>query len=389
MLEILVVDDEPTVRECVARGMVEAGHGVTVAEDGEEAMAYIVARVFDVAILDIRLPKVDGLSLFHRLHRDSPSTFVILMTAFAQVRDAVEALRAGAHDYVTKPFDPAELAQRVIGPIAERHALRGEFERARSQLTARGMGAELVGSTPFAARVRIEVDAAAQSTAPLLIRGEQGTGKRLVARLVHERSPRRGHPYVSTSCTGFATTTMEGALFGYARGERAGAPGGDPGCVVAANGGTLILEDIDAMPLTCQARLLAVLRDGAVVALGSHEAVPVDVRIIATSREDLEQRVARGSFRADLLRKLGVLGVSLVPLRERPGDMQLLFEYFCKRIARGVPPQITPAAWTAVSAYGFPGNVDEMQDTVAHALALARGSVIDLEHLPAALLSSR
>jgi DNA-binding NtrC family response regulator len=388
MLDILVVDDEAAVRISIGKALAEAGHQVTEAEDGPKALSLILSRVFDVVVFDIRLPGVDGLTLFRRLHMESPGTAVVLMTAHARVRDAVEALRGGALDYVVKPFDPGEFAAKVIGPIAERHALRDQFEQARAQLTARDVGTELVGCSPFAARIRAEIDSAAQSHAPLLIRGERGTGKRLVARLVHDRGARRSRPYVAVSCASLPPDTMEGDLFGYAPGGFAGAPGAEQGYFKAAQGGTLVLADIGAMPTTCQARVATALRDEAVVPLGMYSPVPIDVRVIATSHENLEARVADGDFREDLLCKLNVLDVYLVPLRERPADLLLLFEYFSRRITRSIPPKIAPRAWDALCAYRFPGNVDEMQDAIKHALARARGSIIDIEHLPAAVVSS-
>jgi two-component system response regulator HydG len=382
MLDILVVDDEPAVRLSVAKALVDAGHRVTEAEDGEGALAQVLSHVFDVAVFDIRLPKVDGLTLFRRLRLESPGTVVILMTAHARVRDAVEALRGGAHDYVTKPFDPEDFAERVIGPIAERHALRDQFERARAQLTARDVGGEIVGCSPFAARIRTAIDSAAQSPAPLLVRGERGTGKRLVARLVHDRSPRRTRPYLAVSCASLPKDAIEGALFGHAPGNGGGTPGGDQGCFGAAQGGTLLLDEIGAMPPTCQARLATTLRDQAVIPVGSFAPVPVDVRVVATSQDSLEARVAGGLFREDLLSKLRVLDIYLAPVRERMADLPLLFEYFSRRIARGIPPKIAPRAWEMFCAYSFPGNVDEIQDIVRHILARARGAVIDVEHLP-------
>jgi DNA-binding NtrC family response regulator len=386
MLDILIVDDEPAVRLSVGKALTDAGHQVTEAEDGAEALELILSRVFDVAVFDVRLPSVDGLTLFRRLHLEAPGTVVILMTAFAHVPDAVDALRGGAHDYVVKPFDPDDFAARVIGPVAERHALRQQFERARARLSARDMGAELVGSSPFAARLRAEIDPAAQSRAPLLIRGERGTGKRLVARLVHDRGPRRSLPYVGVSCAALARDTMEGDLFGYAAGGFVGAPGADQGYFKAAQGGTLVLADIGAMPMTCQARVATALRDEAVVPLGSYAPSPVDVRVIATSEEDLEARVAAGEFREDLLCKLKVLEIHVVPLRDRNVDLPLLFEYFSRRLAQGTAPRIAPPAWEVLCSYPFPGNVDELEGAVKHALALARGNVIDVEHLPAAMI---
>jgi DNA-binding NtrC family response regulator len=387
MLEILVVDDEPAVRISVALALEEVGHRVTVVEDGEQALALILTRTFDVGIFDVRLPKLDGLTLFRRMRVESPGTVAIIMTAYATIPDAIAALRAGAYDYVTKPFDPEDLAERVIQPIAQQHALRQALERARSELASRDVGIELVGKSPAAQRVRAQIDTVAQSDAPVLIRGEPGTGKRLVARTIHARGPRRDDPYLSVRCASLAEGMFDRELLGYVRGAFPGATSGYEGCFVAAKQGTLLLEDVHALSLRAQAVLVEALRDATVTPVGTHEPFPVTARVIATTSEDLAWRVAHGTFREDLLRKIGVFEILLPPLRDRLADLPVLFEHFAQKVTRNVPPKVTARAWAKLEAYPFPGNIDELADAVKHAvtLAVSQGAAIDVEHLPAAV----
>jgi DNA-binding NtrC family response regulator len=392
MLEILVVDDEPALRMSVAEALLAAGHTVTEAEDGGQALRLILTRVFDVAIFDVRLPKIDGLTLFRRLRVESPSTAAVLMTAFATIPDAVASLRAGAHDYVTKPFDPDELVAGVIAPLEERRALRRLLEQARAELVARDAGMERLGRSPVATRVQAEIDVIAGSDSPLLIHGERGTGKRLAARTVHARGRRREGPYVAVCCASIPEPAFGNELFGQgacAAGSVAGGTMATDGRVRAAHAGTLLLDDVGAMPLSAQETLMTALRDGAVTRVDARAALPqTDVRLIATTHEDLEARVRDGTFREDLLCKLGVLELRLPPLCERLADLPLLFEHFLRRSTRNVPPRITPGAWELLRAYPFPGNIDELADIVKHAIAHVRGTAIDVEHLPRSVVGA-
>jgi DNA-binding NtrC family response regulator len=381
MLEILIVDDDDATRMSVGYALNDAGHHVTEAVDGAEALALTEQRVFDVAICDVRLPKVDGLTLFRHIRRQAPATAVILMTAFAAIPDAVAALREGAYDYVTKPFDAEEFTLRVIGRIAERRALRQELEQARAQLAGRDVGATIVGHSPAIVRLLDRVDTIAQSDAPVLVHGEPGTGKELVARTLHARSPRRTRPFVTVHCGAFSELLLDQELFGYDH-----APSGSrrrEGRFRAAEGGTLFLAEGGDIPLPIQAKLLHVLREGKVEVPGG-EAAPVDVRIITSTTLDLHDKVLEGAFREDLFFRLNVLDLALPPLRERKGDLPLLLEYFRARLtpAGKVPPGISPRAWAALTEYRYPGNVREFSHAIERALVLSHGSEIDLEHLP-------
>jgi two-component system, NtrC family, response regulator AtoC len=382
-LDILVVDDDQATRLSLSYALTDAGHKVTEACDGEEAIALVAERIFDVAILDVRLPKVDGLTIFRRLRQKSPSTSVILMTAFATVPDAVASLRDGAYDYVTKPFDPEEFSLRVIGHIAEHRALRQELEEARKLVASRDAGSPIIGHTPQMQQLIERINTVAQSDAPVLIRGESGTGKELVAHTIHARSPRKNQAFVAVNCAAFPETLIEAELFGHERGAFTGAVRKREGRFKAADGGTLLLDEVAEIPLPVQAKLLRVLEEGLIEPLGTNSAVPVNVRIVSATHRDLKDLIAQGKFREDLYFRINVLDLNIPALRERRADLPLLMAHFLRRFYPGrVPPGIAPRAWAALMDYGFPGNVREFAHAIERAVVLAHGSEIDLEHLP-------
>ncbi len=388
MLEILIVDDDDTTRMSVGYALTDAGHRVTEAADGAEAVARIEERVFDVALCDIRLPKVDGLTLFRRIRQQAPATAVILMTAYAAIPDAVAALREGAYDYVTKPFDAEEFTLRVIGRIAERRALRQELEQARAELAGRDVGATIIGHSPQITRILERIDTIAQSDAPALITGESGTGKELVARTLHAKSHRRTRPFVAVHCGAFPDLLLDVELFGQERPPLAGVRRRE-GRIEAARGGTLFLDEVADIPLPIQAKLLRVLREEKLERPG--EGGLLDVRVISSTTHDLHERVLTGKFREDLLFRLNVLDISISPLRERRSDLPLLLQYFLSRLtpAGKVPPGISPRAWNVLTEYSYPGNVREFSQAVERALVMSRGSEIDLEHLPPEIAEGR
>jgi two-component system, NtrC family, response regulator AtoC len=372
-LDILVVDDDQATRLSLAYALADAGHRVVEAEDGEEAIALATERTFDVAVLDVRLPKIDGITIFRKLRTRAPRTAVILMTAFATIQDAVACLRDGAYDYVTKPFDPEELTLRVIGHISEHVSLKRELEEARRLVASRDAGSPIVGTTPVMTRLVELVNTIAQSDAPVLVQGETGTGKQLVAHTLHARSPRKSAPFVAFGCGAFPENRIDLELFG----------GYDGGRIRAADGGTLLLAEVDALPVTTQARLLRVLEEGVVQPVAGGDPFPVRVRIVSSTERDLKQLAKDGRFREDLLFRINVLDLQLPPLRERRADMPLLLAHFLRRFCPGrVPPGIGPRAWDSLMSYPFPGNVRELAQALERAVVLAHGSEIDVEHLP-------
>jgi DNA-binding NtrC family response regulator len=355
---------------------------VKAVADGAAALERLAAEVFDLVVTDVRMPRVDGLAVFRAARALPTHTDVILMTSFASVADAVSALKEGAHDYLTKPFDVDELVLRV-GMIARRRGLERELEAARAQL-AEGTDGDIVGASPAMAGLLDRLATVAPSDVPVLVVGETGTGKELVARRLHARSQRASGPFVAVNCAAFPETLLEAELFGYERGAFTGAVKRRDGRFKAADHGTLFLDEVAEMPLPAQAKLLRVVQDGVIEPLGTNTGVRVDVRLVSATNRDLKKAIAEGRFREDLYYRLHGVGLSLPPLRERPGDLPLLVAHF---LARSGPagarvPEISLAAWQALSVYPFPGNVRELAHAVRHAAILSRGGPIGLEHLP-------
>jgi two-component system response regulator AtoC len=382
-LDILLVDDEPDVDLTAGEALRDAGHRVTVATNGAEAFELVTTRVFDLMICDIRLPKLDGLTLFRRTRQESPDTTVILMTAYVAVSDAVAAVKEGAHDYLTKPLDVEEFALRV-GRIAEHRALLRELDDARAQLATHDSDEAIVGRSSQMLKLLDRVNTIATSHAPVLIHGESGTGKELVARGLHDRGPRRGKPFVAVNCAAFPDTLLEAELFGHERGAFTGAIKRRDGRFRAAHGGTLLLDEVAEMSLPAQAKLLRVLQEGTVEPLGTNESVRVDVRVVSATHRGLKERIAAGLFREDLYYRLNVLNVDIPPLRDRKGDLPLLVQYYLKKLTKPgkSTPRVSPAAWIALAEYPFPGNVRQLGHAVEHAMVLAGGAEIEVHHLP-------
>ncbi len=383
MLDILLIDDEPSIRLTVADGLEDAGHTVTTAADGAAAMSLIDERTFDLVVTDIRMPKVDGMTVFRRLRKERPTTGVILMTAYATVTDAVAALKEGALDYLTKPFDLDELRLRILR-FDERRALEAELDAARDELAHRDPSSIIIGRAPNMVRLLDLVETISDSDAPVLITGESGTGKELVAKTVHRLSGRRDGPFVAVNCAAFPETLLEAELFGHERGAFTGAVKARDGRFMAAKRGTLFLDEIAEIPPMAQAKLLRVLQEGLIEPLGTNQQFDVDVRIVSATHRNLKERIRDGLFREDLYYRLNVLDVAIPPLRDRRSDLPLLVEYFLQRLVKPgrEPPPIAPRAWAAISEYAFPGNVRELEHAVQRAVVLSRGQEIDLDHLP-------
>jgi two-component system response regulator AtoC len=383
MLSILLADDEPAIRLSVSEALRSAGHRVQVASDGGEALSALGNQEFDLLISDIHMPKASGLALFQHVCANAPRTEVILMTAYGAIEDAVAALKQGAKDYLLKPFDVEELVLRVAR-LAEQRELREQLLSARSALQSRGEDSGLIGRTPLMTRLRDRIATLAPSDAPVLILGESGTGKELVARRLHELSPRRDRPFVAVNCAAFPEGLIEGELFGHERGAFTGAVKGREGRFKAAHGGTLFLDEVAEIPLPAQVKLLRVLQEGTIEPLGSNASIKVDVRVISATHRNLKRFIADEKFREDLYYRLNVLDIALPPLRERSGDIPVLIKHFLEKLTRAGerPPSLTPRAYSALTSYHYPGNVRELKHAIEHAVVLSRGQEIDLEHLP-------
>ena len=296
------------------------------------------------------------------------------------------ALKEGAADFLTKPFDIDQLLHRLVS--IERHrAMRSELDTARAALATRNVGSPIIGRSPAIARMLDRLETFAASDAPVLITGESGTGKELVARTLHDHSPRCAKPFVAVNCAAFPETLLEAELFGHERGAFTGAVKRRDGRFRAAHGGTLFLDEVAEVPLPAQAKLLRVLQEGVFEPLGTNTPVQVDVRIVSATHRNLKDRIAQGTFREDLFYRLNVLQLPIPALRDRRGDLPLLAEHFLRRFRPDASPplRISGRAWAAIVDYPFPGNVRELEHALQHACVLARGAELDLQHLPADL----
>jgi DNA-binding NtrC family response regulator len=383
MLRILVVDDDPDVRGAVGEALQGDGYDVTEVADGRLALEHATAIAYDVVVTDVRLPYVEGLEILRRVRQASPRTAVILMTCFANASDAVQAMKQGAHDYLTKPFDVDELLLRVRA-IAEKRALEDELEASRARL-AGAADTAIVGASPPMRTLLDKLSTVARSDAPVLVTGESGTGKELVARRLHALSDRNAGPFIAVNCAAFPETLLEAELFGHERGAFTGAVRKRDGRFKIAHRGTLLLDEVAEIPLPAQAKLLRVLQEGAFEPLGSNTPVQADVRIVSATHRDLKRRIVEGAFREDLYYRLHAIELYVPPLRERPGDLPLLVNHFLVRLTPvGKPlPDVSVGAWRALSSYPFLGNVRELGHALQHAVLLARGGTIQPEHLPA------
>ena len=389
-VDILLIDDEPDVRQPLKDVLTDAGHVVVEASDGKKASALLQQTVFDVILSDVRLPSVDGLALLRTVRRNAPLTDFILMTAFADVGQAVAALKEGASDYLIKPFDLDELLHH-IARIDSTRSMRRELVEARRALLLRAPSNRLVGQSAQMLKLKSRIEMIAPSEAATLIMGESGTGKELVARSLHERSLRCTKPFVAVNCAAFPETLIEAELFGFERGAFTGAVKRREGRFRAADGGTLFLDEIAELPPSAQAKLLRVLQDGTVEPLGTDVPVKVDVRVISATHRNLRAHVEQRLFREDLFYRINVLDLSLPPLREREGDLAMLIQFFLDGFPRvdgagqRVLPVLSSDAYAALSAYRFPGNVRELAHAIEHAVVLAGGAEITLDHLPAVI----
>jgi two-component system response regulator AtoC len=374
--ELLVVEDEPNLAELMADVLADDGLAVAHAGTVAEAEDRLAQRGFDALLLDIKLPDGDGLELLQRLRAAGVQTPVVVITAFGTVERAVQALRAGAFDFLVKPFDTARLRAAVAGALAAGARLE---EVALQAGTVEPEGAPVAGRIVSEGGGLREVVAllprVAATDATVLVLGESGTGKELVARALHEASARRDGPFVSVNCAALPATLLEAELFGFERGAFTGAHALRKGLFEAASGGTVFLDEVGDMPLEAQAKLLRVLQEREVVRVGGRAPVPVDVRVVAATHRALRARVAEGTFREDLLYRLEVVPVRLPPLRARPEDIPGLVQHFLTRHAgrHGVrAPALTPALRAAVLAHAWPGNVRELENWVERAVVLGR-----------------
>ncbi len=384
MARILIVDDELNMRRILGSILRSEGHDVVEAGRVAEARAAFGASQFDLVVTDHRMPDGDGLSLLASCREVDPAVPVVLLTAYATVELAVDAMRQGAFDFIAKPFEPGTV-RAVVARACERTELVRENERLRGQVRRLARPDRLVGGSAAMKTLRELIARVAPTDATVLIRGETGTGKELVARAIHAASPRAERPFVAVNCAGLSETLLESELFGHERGAFTGADRRRQGVFEAAHTGTLFLDEAGEMSLVLQAKLLRVLMNGEVVRVGSTVPRIVDVRIVAATNRDLERRVREGLFREDLYYRLAVVPIEVPPLRTRKEDLPELVEHFLAGAARDLklPKRpIVPSAIRKLESYDFPGNVRELRNLIERATILARGAHIEPQDLP-------
>ena len=383
---ILIVDDEKNTREGLVRAL-RGEYAVAEAENGQRALEWLETHAADVVLSDLRMPGLDGLDLLSRLLGRESKPIVILLTAFGSVETAVEAMKRGAYDFLAKPVNLDRLDLLLRRALAERR-LGDENRRLKAQLDSKYGFENIIGSSPAMQDVFETIRQAAPTRATVLIQGESGTGKELVARALHQCSPRRDGPFVPVHCAALAPTLLESELFGHEKGAFTGATERRRGRFELADGGTLFLDEIGEIDPALQVKILRVLEERKFERVGGTETLHVDVRLVAATNRDLRARVAEGAFREDLFYRLYVVNLTLPPLRERDGDVVLLAQHYLKTLAEEngkKPMAISPEAMDVLQAYPWPGNVRELRNVIERMVVLGSGSRLTAADLPAAV----
>jgi len=384
MSRLLVVEDDAVARDLLCEILRGEGFEVEAVDDGGPAVERAGEGRYDLVLSDVRMERVGGLEVLRAFTQKSPATPVILITAFGDVTGAMEAISHGAYDYVSKPFNIEELRLTVARAL-ERRRLSAEADAASPAPTADKV-AEIEGKSQRMLDVYKLVARVAPSTATVLVVGESGTGKELVARAIHNRSPRANNPFVPVNCTALSESLLESELFGHARGAFTGAVAAKRGLFETANGGTLFLDEIGDMGPKMQAQILRVLQDGEMRPVGGTEAIRVDVRLVCATNRDLEAEVKATRFREDLYFRINVVTVRMPPLRDRAGDIPILVRHFINKIARRearAQASVSPEALEVLCRYSWPGNVRELENAIERAVAVAKGNVVLPSDLPA------
>ena len=382
---ILIVDDDSPHRSMLRTVLRGWGYAVEEAEDGAAAVEQVRARAFDAVLTDVRMARLDGIAALREIREWNPSIPVLIMTAWSSVQNAVDALRLGAYDYLTKPLELDELKLALERALDHTRLARESQEPGRAQSEASSL---LLGRSEAMRELVEMVETVAPTEATVLVSGESGTGKELVARAIQAASTRRDKPFVTINCAALAENLLESELFGHEKGAFTGADRRREGRFVQAHGGTLFLDEIGEMPLSLQAKLLRVLQQGEVQRVGCDETIKVDVRVIAATNRVLADEVAAGRFREDLFYRLNVIGLEVPPLRARREDIPLLASTFLERHAaanRKTIKGFTPQAMDAMLRYGWPGNVRELENAVERAVILSGGEYVAERALPLAV----
>jgi len=381
--KILVADDEKSMREFLDIMLKKEGYRVTLASNGEEVIRLIEKDIFDLALVDLRMPKQDGLSVLRRIKTVSPETIVIVITAYASADTAIKAMKEGAYDYITKPFKIDEM-KLVIQNALEKRRLQKENLILKQVVRDRYQFDNIIGQSPKMLELYELLEKVAPTKTNILITGESGTGKELVAKAIHYNSPRREKPFVTLNCGAIPEPLIESELFGHMKGAFTDAITTKKGLFEVADEGTIFLDEISELPLMMQVKLLRVLQDREFKRVGGTEDIRVDVRIISATNKDLEEAVREKQFREDLFYRLNVIQIKLPSLRERKEDIPLLVNHFIKRYSEELGKQITqvsPEALRILMQYDYPGNVRELQNIIERSVALETSQELTAQNL--------
>jgi two-component system nitrogen regulation response regulator GlnG len=376
---ILVADDEESMRWVLSKALKRRGFTVDLAEDGRQALALIQENSYDLAILDIKMPGMSGLELLDRVREMKSDLLVVIMTAEASMKNAVEAMKRGAYDYITKPFD-LDVIDAIVEKVGRARQIAGQVSQLKQELKEQyQVEKSIIGNSVAMQSVYKTIGKVADSDITILIQGESGTGKEMVARAIHFNSGRLGKPFVAINCAAIPRDLLESELFGSERGAFTGASERKQGKFEQANQGTIFLDEIGDMPLDLQAKILRVLQEHEVTRVGGTQSIAVDVRIVAATNQELQERVRQREFREDLYYRLNVVPITLAPLRERRDDIPELVRYFLDRTCTelSIPPkQLSPKAMDLLGNHSWPGNVRELENTIKRAVILSNDPML-------------
>ncbi len=378
---ILLIDDDDSLRRVIEFSLAEAGHRVVTAASGEEGLRLFESDSFDAVITDITMPGLSGMDVLSRVHAQDAGLPIIMITAYGTIESAVQAMKEGAFDYITKPFNRDELRLTLDKALRLRR-LEKENVELRAEVIDRYRFESIIGSSD---RIREVLDLAGRvsaSDATVLITGERGTGKELLARGIHFNSPRSQGPFVAVNCAAIPETLIESELFGHMKGAFTGAARDKEGKFELADGGTILLDEIGDLRVDLQAKILRVLQERTVDRVGGTKPIPIDVRVIASTNRDIEQAIREGKFREDLYDRINVVAIQMPPLRDRKEDISLLVKYFLNKFNRNTAVSLNEDALGMLMSYGWPGNVRELESVIERASVLRRGDIITPEDLP-------
>jgi DNA-binding NtrC family response regulator len=383
-VSILVVDDEESVRDSLYNWFIDDGYAVETAENAKKALSMLEARDFDIILADIKMPGMDGMEMHRRIKTLNKEPIFIIMTAFASVETAVQALKNGAYDYVTKPFDPDDLSH-LVRNAASHVTLKAENKSLKDRITSLEDVEDLIGESEAMRQVLKEVESVAQSNSSVIITGKSGTGKELIARAIHSNSPRKYFPLITVHCGALTESLLESELFGHEKGAFTGASFNRKGRFEMADGGTIFLDEIGTISPKMQIELLRVLETRTFVRVGGNKEISSDFRVICATNRDLKNMVEKGIFREDLYYRLNVVNIRIPPLRERTEDIPLLVNHFirkyCKSMSRDLI-SVEPAALKHLQELEYPGNVRELENMIERAIVIGNGKEIRLKDLP-------